>query len=178
MNPIDLAQKAVFAALEKKADNPMIIDVRGISDIVDVHVVCAGDNDRQTRAISDAIQEICRAQYGLRPLAVEGEKAGQWILLDFGAMMVHVFLRDIRKHYNLETLWPKAKIVEVDFSQRPSRVAASEKVAPIVAKTPAKPVSKIVVKPVEKVAAKPLAAKTTAKPAAKPAAKSAPKKPS
>lgn len=162
MNPIEYAQKAAFAALEKKAIDPVILDVRGISDITDVHVVCAGENDKQTRAIADAVQEMCQKQFALKPLAIEGEKAGQWILIDFGAMMVHVFLRDVRQHYGLERLWPKAKQIAVDLSTRPSKIAAA---APKPAAT--KPAA---AKPVAKVAAKPAAAKPVAKAAAKPAA--------
>jgi ribosome-associated protein len=171
MNPIDLAQTATFAALEKKAMNPMILDVRGISDLVDVHVIVSGENDKQTRAIADAVKEVCHSQFALKPLAIEGEKAGQWILLDYGMMMVHVFYREIRQYYALEALWPKAKMVEVDVSKRPARLAASQPVAAV---------SKIAGKAVVAKAAPKLAPKaepkTTPKTAPKAAAKAAPKK--
>ena len=114
MNPLDLAQQAAFAALEKKALAPLILDVRGVSDLCDVQFLCSGENDRQTRAIAEAIEERCRKMFGIRPVAVEGKRSGQWILLDYGSIMVHVFFSQLRKYYSLEELWPKAQTVAID----------------------------------------------------------------
>jgi ribosome-associated protein len=112
MTPIDIAKAAAAAAADKKAARPVLLDLRGVSDMCDYQFICSGENERQTRAIAEAIEERCKKQ-GLRPVAVEGKQSGNWIVMDYGSTLVHVFYAYLRDYYALEQLWPKAKFVPV-----------------------------------------------------------------
>ena len=111
MNSLDIANVAAEAAGDKKATRIVILDLRGVSDFAEFQVICSGDNDRQTRAIADAIEEQCKSRGGIRPYATEGKQTGHWILLDYGATLIHIFNSEIRDYYAIEKLWPKAKEV-------------------------------------------------------------------
>lgn len=111
MNPIDIAREAAIAAADKKAVRPVLLDLRGVSDLCEFQFICSGENERQTRAIAEAIEERCRQLGGIRPVATEGKQSGNWILLDYGATLVHVFFNYLRDYYALEGLWPKAKFL-------------------------------------------------------------------
>ena len=113
MSPMDLAKAAVFAAVEKKAVRPVLLDLRGVSDMCDFQLILSGDNERHTRAIADAIEEHCKQLGGARPFAVEGKQSGNWILLDYGSTLVHIFFDYFRDYYALEQLWPNAKFVQL-----------------------------------------------------------------
>ena len=97
------------AAAEKKAWDPVVIDVREQTSVADYFVICEGDTDRQVRAIADAMVERAREE-GIRPLRVDGYEDASWVLLDFDAVVAHVFLPGERSYYDLESLWaPAAK---------------------------------------------------------------------
>jgi ribosome-associated protein len=108
---MDIAKEAANAAANKKANRPVLLDLRGVSDLCEFQFICSGDNERQTRAIADAIEERCRAVGGVRPIAVEGKQTGNWILLDYGSTLVHIFFSPLRDYYGLEELWPSAKFM-------------------------------------------------------------------
>ena len=105
--PEALAALLVDAAEEKKAWDPVIVDLRGRTTVADYFVICDGETDRQLRAIADAMLERARAE-GIRPLAVDGYDQGSWILLDFDSVLAHVFLPGERAYYDLESLWDAA----------------------------------------------------------------------
>jgi ribosome-associated protein len=113
MESIDIAREAAAAALDKKAVRPVMLDLRGVSDLCDYQFICSGENERQTRAIADAIEARCKEVGGIRPVAIEGKQSGNWILLDYGSTIVHIFFSYLRDYYALEQLWPKAKFVAV-----------------------------------------------------------------
>ncbi len=95
------------AALDKKAADLVILDVRDHTSLADYFVIASGRSDTQVRALAEHIEEVCRkAKY--RPLAVEGLRHGQWVLLDFGDVVVHVFYAPVREFYDLERLWSQA----------------------------------------------------------------------
>lgn len=100
------------AALEKKASDVVVLDLRGVTSIADSFVIASGRSDTQVRAIAEAVQERCRAA-GLRPLAVEGTEAGRWILIDYGDFVFHVFQAPVREFYGLERLWSHARRCEL-----------------------------------------------------------------
>lgn len=97
----------INALLEKKALNPVVLNVKEISAFADWFIICSGASDRQVRAIASAIQENVK-KIGLLPLGVEGEPEGKWILLDYDDVIVHVFIESIRTFYDLERLWAEA----------------------------------------------------------------------
>jgi ribosome-associated protein len=78
-----------------------------LTTMADYFVICSGRSDRQVQALSDAIIEELRTD-GVRPLGIEGRDAGRWVLLDFGSVIVHVFVPEEREYYGLERLWSKA----------------------------------------------------------------------
>ncbi len=101
----------VKAALGKKATNIVVLDVREITSIADVFIICSGRSNRQVVAIADFIQGELK-KHALRPLSVEGKKEGHWILLDYGHVVMHIFYEPVREFYDLEGLWTDAKRID------------------------------------------------------------------
>lgn len=100
------------AALEKKALEPIILDLRGISEITDYFFICSGNSQVQVRAIADAISDkLEAANIPLPPK--EGYRDGRWILLDCGNLVVHILHQQEREFYALENLWHDAKVIPV-----------------------------------------------------------------
>jgi len=108
----DQVQAAVRAALAKKAEKVMILDLRHTSAFTDVFVVCTGQNARQVKAIVDSVEEALKG-LGQRAIAVEGYRGSEWVLVDYFDFVVHVFTPESREFYALERLWGSAIRVEV-----------------------------------------------------------------
>ncbi len=102
------------AAAEKKATRILAQDLTGKSSICDYQVVCSGSNERQTQAICSYIEDVLREQKAGKPLAIEGKQTGHWILMDYGNVMVHVFLDSIRDFYAVERLWPDVSTTQFE----------------------------------------------------------------
>ncbi len=98
---------AAAAALDRKAQDLRVLELTEVSDFTDYFVICNGANARQVSSIADAVERRLRAA-GVRPLHVEGAGRGQWVLLDFGDVVVHVFDSERRELYRLERLWSDA----------------------------------------------------------------------
>jgi len=113
----ELALKVAEAALDKKAARIEIIDVRGKVDYTDYIVVMSGRSDRQVAAIARGIEEDLKHKYGSRCSGVEGLPQGNWVLLDFGDVVAHIFHQDTRGYYDLEALWLDADRVEFEGQQ-------------------------------------------------------------
>jgi len=101
------ARRAAQAALEKKADEVVLVDLRGKATYADFLVICSGTNERQLEAVVDAVEKSLR-EAGQRPIGSEGARGGRWVLLDFGDVVVHVFHQEERAYYDLEGLWSDA----------------------------------------------------------------------
>ena len=99
---------AVRAALDKKAMDTVVLDLRKADGFTDYFVICSATNARQITAIADAVQETLKQQLGERPAVAEGVKSSEWILLDYFNFVVHVFSRECRSFYGLERLWGNA----------------------------------------------------------------------
>jgi ribosome-associated protein len=110
---LDGAMRALALALDKKALEPVLLDVRDLCSFCNYQLVVSGRSDRQVDAIADGISAGLKAE-GLRPLGAEGARTGQWSLLDYGDFVVHVFLHSAREHYDLEGLWSDAPRVPID----------------------------------------------------------------
>lgn len=100
-------------AVDFKALDLVVLDVTGLSSFADFFVICSGKSSRQVQGISDNIQESMREQ-GIRPLGIEGHREGQWVLMDYGEVIVHVFYEPVRLLYDLESLWSEARRVRCD----------------------------------------------------------------
>jgi ribosome-associated protein len=98
----------VTAALDKKAEDVVVLDLRRAGGFTDYFVICTGANPRQIVAIADAVQESLRRDFAERPALTEGADRSEWILLDYFDFVVHVFSRDCRTFYGLERLWGNA----------------------------------------------------------------------
>ena len=101
------------AALDKQAEDPVVLDLRGLSDVTDYFLICHGNSDRQVLAIVDSIEERLRREFDRRPSHIEGRRSGDWVLMDFVDFVVHVFQEDRRQFYRLERLWGDAPSVDV-----------------------------------------------------------------
>jgi len=112
MIPQELARKAADLALDKKAYDVKILDLRKLSSVCDYFVICSADADIQVKAIADHIMDELRAK-GERCWHSEGFDSLRWVLLDFVDVVVHVFQREVRDFYGLEDLWGDAPSEEV-----------------------------------------------------------------
>lgn len=115
---LDEAHRALEAALDKKAVEPSLLDVRGLCSYANYILVVSGRSDRQVEAIATGIVDGLRIE-GVRTLGVEGKGSGQWVLLDFGDLIVHVFHQPVREHYDLEGLWIDAERVPLELPSEP-----------------------------------------------------------
>src|SRR5262245_10628943 len=117
---IELANTAAQAAAEKLADDIVAFDVSDQLVITDAFVLCSAPNDRQVRAIVDAVEERLRA-LGVKPIRREGEREGRWVLLDFIDVVVHVQHAEERAYYALERLWRDCPAIPLPESVRIGR---------------------------------------------------------
>ena len=104
--------RAVKAALDKKASDVVVLDLRHTPAFTDFFLICSGQNTRQVQAISDAVEEALRAAK-VRPSHVEGYDRAEWILMDFFTFIVHVFTPQTRAFYSLERLWGDAERIPI-----------------------------------------------------------------
>ena len=109
----DEVKLALKLASDKKAFDIMAIDLREVTSFAEFFVIVSGANTRQVQAISDEINEQLKKQLKSRPLRIEGYSTGEWILLDYGDFIVHIFEKKQREIYNLERLWSDAKRVSL-----------------------------------------------------------------
>ena len=107
-------REAVLAADDRKAVDLKVLHLEKISDFTDYFLICSGTSERQVQAIADAVQEKMRGDR-VRPLHVEGYNRAQWVLLDYGDFVVHVFQEEPRRFYSLERLWGDAPDVTARF---------------------------------------------------------------
>jgi ribosome-associated protein len=115
--------KAVKAALDKKALDVVVLDLRSTPAFTDFFVLCSGLNQRQVKAIADAVEETLRAAR-VRPAHIEGYDRADWILMDFFTFIVHVFTPQTRQFYSLERLWGDAERIEVSDTSAPGEAAS------------------------------------------------------
>lgn len=104
--------KAVRAALDKKALDVVVLDLRGTPAFTDFFILCSGQTQRQVKAIADAVEEALRGAK-VRPAHVEGYDRAEWVLMDFFSFIVHVFTPQTRTFYSLERLWGDAERIEI-----------------------------------------------------------------
>jgi ribosome-associated protein len=112
--------RAVRAALDKKATNVVVLDLRHTPAFTDFFVLCSGQSTRQVKAIADSIEDALR-EAGIRAAHVEGYQRADWILMDFFSLIVHVFAPHTRDFYSLERLWGDA--VRIEMSDEPPKEA-------------------------------------------------------
>lgn len=111
---LDLYIKAV---LGKKPVDVVALDMRELTSIADAFIICSGSSNRQVTAIAEHVERQLRKQK-VKPLGVEGAKDGQWVLLDYGHVIIHVFYDSVRQFYDLEGLWTDARRIEMPIVKK------------------------------------------------------------
>lgn len=109
-------QLAIQCADEKKAVSMIALDLRDIASFTEFFVIASGMNQRQVQAIADEINEQLKKQLRRRPVRIEGYSSAEWVLLDYGDFIIHLFDKDARDFYDLERLWRDARRVEIPAS--------------------------------------------------------------
>jgi ribosome-associated protein len=108
------------AALEHRAIDLVILEVKNLSSFTDYFVIFSGSSDRQVQAIASHIEEKLGKE-GVYPLGIEGKREGHWVLLDYGDVIIHIFYHPIREFYDLERLWADAPRVELPAAKKARR---------------------------------------------------------
>ncbi|MEP7148333.1 MAG: ribosome silencing factor [Acidobacteriota bacterium] len=109
-------QLAIHSADEKKAVNMIALDLREIASFTEFFVIASGTNPRQVQAIADEISEQLKKQLRRKPVRIEGYNSAEWVLLDYGDFVIHLFDKEARDFYDLERLWRDARRVEIPAS--------------------------------------------------------------
>lgn len=104
---------AIQCASDKKAYDLVALDLRSIASFTEFFIIATGANQRQVQAIADEIKEQLKEQIGSRPVRIEGYASGEWVLVDYGDFIVHVFNKEAREFYDLARLWLDARKVEL-----------------------------------------------------------------
>ncbi len=102
------ARTAARAASAKGGDQTVIVEVGGVLAITDAFVITSGRNTRQVKTIAEEVEARLKADGGISPLRIEGLDDTQWVLMDYGDLVIHVFLDETREYYDLERLWSDA----------------------------------------------------------------------
>jgi ribosome-associated protein len=105
-----LARICLDVCQDRQAKDIVLFDVTGRSILADYYLICSGNSEPHLRAICNHLQKVL-AEKGVRPQHVDGAAASQWIVMDYGDVLVHIFHPEIREYYQLETLWEEEKII-------------------------------------------------------------------
>ena len=117
------ARRLAEVALDRNAENVVALAVGELTSFADAFVIATASSDRQARAVADAVLESAQGA-GRSVLGVEGYEDGRWILIDVGDVVVHVFVRDAREHYDLDRLWADAKRIALPETAQVAEGAA------------------------------------------------------
>ena len=110
---LDIARVAAVAADDKKATDILVIDLIGTTDVCDYFVICTCGSPQQVDAVTDSVEEFTGKQYGEHPTLIAGRQNAVWVAMDYGTVMVHIFVPETREHYDLEHLWEDAKLEQI-----------------------------------------------------------------
>lgn len=110
------AVKSAALALDKKALDVRVLEIRTLSSIADYLVLASGRSDKQVQAIADSVRQGLK-KFG-KVLDIEGEKEGNWVVIDYGDVIVHIFQEELRRRYDLDELWSAAPEVEIPAEYR------------------------------------------------------------
>ena len=112
---LELAKVAAFAADEKKAFDIELLDLTKLSDVCDYFLILSASNSRQADMLVDEIEEKVFKNCSVKPISIEGRAGLTWVLMDYGSVVIHVFLPETRDFYRLERLWGEAPRIELAF---------------------------------------------------------------
>lgn len=111
-----LVEAIIEGMQEKKANNIVFLDLRNTGNsTTDYFVVCHGDSNTQVQAITDSVIDVVKLECNEKPINLEGKSNAEWVLIDFFNVIVHVFYKDTRSFYDIESLWGDAKIETIEY---------------------------------------------------------------
>lgn len=108
MDTFGKAQACARFADEKKAQDIIVLDLIGVTDIADYFVLATGTSERHVRTIAEAV-EVGMKEMGVKPFSLEGYDEGRWVIIDYQNVIIHIFIESLRELYDLESLWIEAK---------------------------------------------------------------------
>jgi ribosome-associated protein len=111
LDSLELARYIVDVVEDKKAEDIMLLDLRPDAIIADFFILCNGNSERQLKALADNVRENVKEKYNKLPFSVEGGSDSGWVLMDYGDIVVHLFLEEKRQYYDLEGLWRSAHVL-------------------------------------------------------------------
>jgi ribosome-associated protein len=117
METLDKALLCLSIIKERKALDPIVFEMGKLTSITDYFIIASGNSSRQVQAIARHLTRRMREE-GFRAYGVEGEPEGQWILMDYGDVVIHIFYQPVREFYDLEGLWIEAPRIELDEDRR------------------------------------------------------------
>ena len=110
----NLVEAIVEGIQEKKGRAISVADLSSIDTApCKYFVICTGGSPQQVDAVTDSVEEFARKQLGEKPAAIAGRENAEWVAMDYGTVMVHIFVREAREHYDLEHLWDDAELTQV-----------------------------------------------------------------
>ena len=113
LSPKELSLTAANAALDKKGEDVIILDLVGISTITDFFIIATANNARQIRTVAEEVEKKVKEAGGSVPRSIEGLSDASWVLMDYVDFVVHIFLPETRRYYSLDRLWADAQRLEV-----------------------------------------------------------------
>ncbi|MCH4084252.1 MAG: ribosome silencing factor [Olsenella sp.] len=114
---LDMAKVAAAAADAKKAQDIVLLDLRGLTDVCDYFLICTTQNNPQMDAVVEEIKRRVLEECGTKPISTEGRGGSGWLLMDYGSLVCHVFKPETRDFYRLENLWGDAPRVPLELEQ-------------------------------------------------------------
>ncbi len=108
INSEALARLCAEIAADKKAEDIIVLDLRGLSSFTDFYVICTGSSEPQLKAVANEVQDRLKKDYGRRPLGIDGPPLSQWVVADYGDVVMHIFHSSKRDLYRLEDMWNDA----------------------------------------------------------------------
>lgn len=147
METLALAKEIAQEALDTKAQDLKLLDLRDLVSYTDYFILATGTSDRHVKSIADRVHLKVKKKLGRLPISYEGLQSGQWVLLDYGDVVLHVFLEEQRKYYGLDAMWADAPVISLDgqgpaAKAKPAKKTAAKPKKKAAAKRPAKPAKK------------------------------------
>ena len=112
LTDVQMARECRGFALDKKATDPLVLDLSRLTGPASYFLICSAESEPQLKAIANSILTGMKEKHGLRPAGHDGTTGSQWIILDYGSLLVHIMHIEKRRYYNLEHLWRDARVVK------------------------------------------------------------------
>lgn len=142
MDTFELASKIASEALDTKVKDLKLLDLRGLVSYTDYFILGTGTSDRHVRSVADRVHLKVKKELGRLPLSFEGQESGNWVLLDYGDVVLHLFLEDQRRFYGLDEFWSHAPALGVDGSKIPKKAAKKPEKKAVKKPAPKRPAKK------------------------------------